>query len=590
MPFLRYTSQQGQVEHLELAKPEVIIGRLSKCDIVLTRPTVSRRHARVYRTGNHWYIADLGSSHGTLVNEQPATDRALVDGDAIRIGSAAVTYLERQDGAPGPSVQPVPRSLNLGLGSDSGESSPLRDLATEDSRDDIVAEQALDHGRLMQTMAQARRLDVTRIIENPHALMADLEAQAGPAAAPREVTQPKIPRAGTPAQGSDVASHLLTLVRISDELRRATDAEAVCRTSVDMLLSATRASRGVIALSTPDGTFVPVVQRTREGEANVRVSQTFVDRVVRKRVGLVALDTGQDQALSMARSVVAFNIQSILCAPLWDGEDILGYLYLDSTGVHRTFGPSDLDFAVAVGHQAAAEIKRLRLVEQIREEQERRRNLGRFLSADVITHIEEEAKAGRLDPTLSASEQVVTILFSDIKGFTSLSERMAPAEVKKLLDDYFGRMTEIIVDRYKGTLDKYIGDAIMALFGAPYSSGTENDARNAVAAAVAMRDTVDKLRKERDEYAQVQIRLGINTGRVVAGTMGSQRRLEYSVLGDAVNVASRLESTGEAGAIQIGESTYEKVRDVFDCRFSGERKVKNRAQTVAAWWVIGPKK
>src|SRR6185295_19320743 len=110
--------------------------------------------------------------------------------------------------------------------------------------------------------------------------------------------------------------------------------------------------------------------------------------------------------------------------------------------------------------------------------------------------IEDEARAGRQVTTLSAREQSVTILFADIVGFTSLSERMRPPSVKHFLDGYFEAMTEIIIDRFGGTLDKYIGDGIMALFGAPFALGDEQDAVRAVSAAVEMRDAVDRMRRE----------------------------------------------------------------------------------------------
>ncbi len=590
MPYLCYQDASGQQTFHELFEHEVLVGRLAKCDIVLKRPTVSRRHARFYRSGDRWFVADLGSSHGVRVNDEPVQEHALKFGDTLQVGSEVLIYQEHPKTGKAPSgdrsqTRPIPLPFDE-LEPDEPTNPDEVFGSSRSAGGDIVAEQALDGGHLVQAIAHARKLDVTRIVENPLAVLADLEAAKD--ASGEDPAVPGIDQ--TSASPSDVAGHLLTLVRISDELRRSTNVEEVCRCAVEMMMEATRASRGVIAVREGAG-FIPVVQRSlRKGDQEVKVSRTFVDKMVQKRVALVALDTGLDQSLSTAKSVVAMQIRSILCAPLWDSEDILGYLYLDQTGAGRPFGPSDLDFASAVGHQAAAEIKRLRLLDAVRSEQDRRRNLARFLADDVIRHIEQEAEAGRLDPTLSTREQQVTILFADIEGFTTLSEQLEPSQIKRLLDDYFDRMTEILVDRYKGTLDKYIGDAIMALYGAPFSISPEIDARNAVAAAVAMRDTVAELHRDNPNYARFQIRIGINSGRVVAGMIGSQRRLEYSVLGDAVNVASRLESTAATGSIQIGESTFELVRDTFDCRFAGERKVKNRAKPVAAWVVQGFKK
>jgi len=589
MAHLKYRTREGRSSFIDLQQDEVSIGRLSKCDIVISQPTVSRRHAVVYRKGNRWVIADQGSSHGTLVNGTWIVEKVLTAGDQISIGPEVIVFVDGKS-TDDDAFAPVETDLfpdedsNATAGADAGR----QDIA------EIIAEHALESGRIMTTIARARRLDVTQIIDNPQQLIAALAKPAPLQLAeqpPRKVANTEPPPTLAPeAVDSDarVASRLLTLVRISDEMRRCTDVDAVCRTAVEMAMTATRANRGVLALRTESGEFVPMVQRADNSGSGkgVRLSKTFVDRVVNKRVALVALDTGQDHGLASAKSVVAFDIRSILCAPLWDGEEILGYLYLDSSGIGRHFGHDDLDFVTAVGHQAASEIGRLRLMARIQEEQERRRNLARFLAPDVIKHIDEEAAAGRLEPALSAREQQVTILFSDIQGFTALSERMGAAEVKRLLDDYFDCMTEILVDRYRATLDKYIGDAIMALFGAPFSDGVESDAQRAVAAAVEMRDTLTKMRAEQPEYANIQARIGINTGRVIAGMMGSQRRLEYSVIGDAVNVASRLESSTEPGTIQIGETTHEIVKKAFRCEFAGERKVKNRQQPVRAWTVL----
>ncbi|MBN2360312.1 MAG: FHA domain-containing protein [Deltaproteobacteria bacterium] len=594
MPQLRYQNRQGRTALLDLDQDEVSIGRLSKCDIVISQPTVSRRHAVVFRRGKRWVIADQGSSHGTLVNGTWIVEKVLAPGDQISIGPEVITFVDGQD-AVSRRPEPVePSPFDDGSDATSSGDDERRDIA------EIIAEHALESGQIMTTIARTRRLDVTQIIDNPQQLIAAL---AKPAPLPlatkakeEPFEQPATATAGPETGGAAdsearVASRLLTLVRISDEMRRCTDVGTVCRTAVEMAMTATRANRGVLALRTGDGDFVPMVQRVdgRESSKGVRLSKTFVDRVVNKRVALVALDTGQDRGLAIAKSVVAFDIRSILCAPLWDGEEILGYLYLDSSGIGRHFGHDDLDFVTAVGHQAASEIARLRLMARIQDEQERRHNLARFLAPDIIKHIDEEAAAGRLEPALSAREQQVTILFSDIQGFTTLSERMGAAEVKRLLDDYFDCMTEILVDRYRGTLDKYIGDAIMALFGAPFSDGIENDTQRAVAAAVEMRDTLNQMRAQQPEYAHIQARIGINTGRVIAGMMGSQRRLEYSVIGDAVNVASRLESSTAPGTIQIGESTYEIVKRAFHCEFAGERKVKNRRQPVRAWTVLAPR-
>jgi len=550
VPFLKYTDPEGASQTVELGADELLLGRdTAVCQVVLGKRYASRKHARLFKRGGNWVIADLGSSHGTFVNRLRITGEIeLHAGDEIVIGGEVLSFVDRSEGRP--------------TDSDTGE-----------KRAEILAEKAIDGGDLLRTMQSARLMDLASLgADRMDQTIASLSIHGGGA----------------------VTGHLLRLVKIGDELRRCTSVDTVCRTAAELALKTVGASRAVLALketerSTGGGPGTDDFVRRAEigggGGERVRISRTFVDRMVNKRVAVLARDTGLDLTLKASESIAAVGIRSIVCSPLWDGDEIRGYLYLDSTGGSKRFRPEDMELIAAIGYYAAAEVGRLRLMERIRSEKQRRTNLSRFLSTDVIRHIEEQSKKGDLDPTLSTQLQEVTILFTDIQGFTSLSERLDPADVKRFLDEYLDRMTEVLIDRFGGTLDKYIGDSIMALFGAPFSQGQKEDAVRAVSAAVAMRDAVDELRRDEPGFDKLAIRTGINTGKVIAGMLGSRRRLEYSVIGDAVNVASRLESTGEAGRIQIGETTYELVKDSFECEAAGERTLKNRAQPVRTWWV-----
>jgi adenylate cyclase len=178
----------------------------------------------------------------------------------------------------------------------------------------------------------------------------------------------------------------------------------------------------------------------------------------------------------------------------------------------------------------------------------------------------------------------VTILFSDIQGFTGISERLSPPEVANLLNDYFSLMTEVIF-KHGGTLDKYIGDALMALFGAPFLH--EDDAVRAVRTAIEMRNELKGLMARKEDNVKFNIRIGVNTGNVVAGNIGSMQRMEYTVLGDAVNTAARLETMAKAGQILIGERTYQLAKDFFDIKPVGKWRVKGKEKEVMVYEVLG---
>jgi adenylate cyclase len=181
---------------------------------------------------------------------------------------------------------------------------------------------------------------------------------------------------------------------------------------------------------------------------------------------------------------------------------------------------------------------------------------------------------------------VATVLFADIRGFTTLAATLEPEQVVAILNEYFGEMTEIIF-AHGGTLDKYIGDGLMALFGAPYE-GPE-DAANAVRAAVAMQRRMEHLkthfRPKDGSGAAVEIGIGINTGLVTVGYVGSARRTDYTAIGDTVNMAARLENNAPRGGIYIARSTFECLKGEFSCR-GLQVKVKGKEEPVDCYQVL----
>jgi class 3 adenylate cyclase len=178
------------------------------------------------------------------------------------------------------------------------------------------------------------------------------------------------------------------------------------------------------------------------------------------------------------------------------------------------------------------------------------------------------------------------VLFSDIRGFTSLSEKLTPEEVVEMLRDYLTTMTEIVF-KYGGTVDKYIGDAIMALYGAPFDQ--PNHAEQAVRTALEFQEQVKILSERWEARCGSRLRngVGINTGEAVVGTIGSQQRLEYTAIGDTVNLASRLEGLTKdfLSPIVVSQSTYEEVRHLFYSRYLGEVKVKGKETAVKIYAV-----
>jgi adenylate cyclase len=222
------------------------------------------------------------------------------------------------------------------------------------------------------------------------------------------------------------------------------------------------------------------------------------------------------------------------------------------------------------------------MVDGLQERDKLRTTMGKYMTEAVVKHL----LAGEVE--LGGKTLEVTILFCDLRDFTTLSEKRAAQEIVGLLNEYFTDMVDCVMAE-GGVVDKYIGDNIMAVFGAPVARA--EDATHGVRAAVRMRDALAKLNArfaERD-LPPLRFGIGLHTGEVVAGNIGSAKRMEYTVIGDAVNLASRLESkTKEVGTdILISEVTYERCKDVIACEPAGEIHVKGREQAVVIYKVKG---
>ena len=178
--------------------------------------------------------------------------------------------------------------------------------------------------------------------------------------------------------------------------------------------------------------------------------------------------------------------------------------------------------------------------------------------------------------------RVVTVLFGDLAGFTSMAEMVDPELVKNLVDRCFERLVRDIV-AFGGRVDKIVGDAIVALFGAPVAH--EDDAERAVRAALAMQETMAAYREETG--TSMQLRIGINTGEVVVGNIGSYLRIDYTAIGDNVNIAARIESGTAAHQILVSETTYETTKDYFEYNCVGERMMKGKTVPIKLYEVLG---
>ncbi|MGC1393267.1 MAG: adenylate/guanylate cyclase domain-containing protein, partial [Coleofasciculaceae cyanobacterium] len=230
----------------------------------------------------------------------------------------------------------------------------------------------------------------------------------------------------------------------------------------------------------------------------------------------------------------------------------LGVLYVDNLSLTNIYSDEDLDFLIALANQAAIAIENTELNKKIEADAVLQSKLERFFPKTVSKKLKEEGNIEVIDTE-------VTALFSDISGFTELCSEMEPRQVIEMLNEYFPAVVEEIIFQYEGTLEKYIGDALLAVWGAPYRQ--PDDAARAVQAAVAMQRAIHKLNKQwlQQRHIEIRVQIGLNTGKVAAGNIGSPKLVQYATIGDTTNVSSRICSAAKPGEILISETTFQQL-------------------------------
>jgi len=517
---------------------EVTIGRSPDCQIVLKDFGISRTHARLFADEEGVRIQDLKSKNGTQVNGVPVVEAPLKDGDRILLGKFQIAFSKTLEG-----------KVVL------DEAKPLSEEA----------------GTIIRSVGELSKL------------LSDTGQREAVGLAEKKVS----------ADVLDVekANRILkVLTKVAETLIAVRPVEEVLQQVMDIVFEHIPADRGFLMLS-EDGSdkLIPMVVKHRNSnsadEGKISISKTIADRVTKDRVSILTSDAMVDPRFGAGDSIRFHGIRSAMCAPLWNQASVIGIIHVDSPMLANCFTLNDLDLLTALANYAAVAVERARLNQKIVAEEKKRERLGRFLSPQVTARILATSESQGM--ALGVPEvKDVSVLFSDIVGFTGMSEKMSPAAVSLLLNDYFSRMTDIIF-KYEGTLDKYIGDAIMAVFGAPLDM--PDHCVRAIKAALEMRDQLEVFNADRKEGPTIRIRIGINSGKAVAGELGGINKKEYTVLGDTVNTASRLESSvAKPMQVVVGENTYNAAKAHFDFKSLGPATLKGKERTVEVYEVLGP--
>ncbi len=542
----------GNSEQEILLADITTIGRQPTNTLQIVDRLVSKEHAVIQRRpGTSTYmLSDLDSRNGTYCNDRLVENtQALRHGDIVRIGSTSWRFVTPED-IPAPPPGPPP-GLN-----------PLHIPPPPDfpAPDDTPAE---DQGAA--SIHATMRVDLATDF-----MRADL------------VLDDRVVRADY--------EKLRLAYTLSRDLHAALDVETLLDILLKRIFEWLQIDRGVVLLvdekkpGLPADNLVQAAMRIRAGapigpdEKEVKVPRSIINQVLLRREAVLSTDARLDARFGNAQSVVLQGIKSSMTVPLLTQDRTLGILHVDSLISSGLYTEKDLAVLVAVSRQASISMDNVLLQRRVLEEAALRSSLSRMLSPNLVDRI----VAGDLAIEKGGATKRVTVMFADIRGFTSLTERLAPTDMVALMNEYFERVSNIIF-AHDGTLDKYIGDAVMALWGAPL--GTDDDEALAVKAAYEMQLAVREFNRERvlAGHEQIGVGIGVATAQVIAGYVGSSRTMSYTVFGRGVNLAARLCSAAKAGEVVLAPSTWEAVQHLVVADEMEEMRLKGMADPVRPW-------
>ncbi|MDE0960649.1 MAG: FHA domain-containing protein [Planctomycetota bacterium] len=357
----------------------------------------------------------------------------------------------------------------------------------------------------------------------------------------------------------------------------------VAQGAIDLALRSLPVDRGFLSLVEGES-LIPCASSSRDGlgtEGPMQLSSTIAKQVLNERRAVLIRDTGSLSNLAAAQSIIQMQIQSAMCAPLLLEGEVVGILYVDCVRSKKSLGKDHLDVICALALMASSALEQFRLRQAVEEEKRRRKDLSCRLSPNVV----ERVLAG--EAQLGSMEAEISVLFADMVGFTSFSENLTPREVVDLLNAIFEELTDEIF-KEDGTLDKYVGDALIAFFGAPEKQ--PDHAVRAVRAGLAMQSRIEQVIAKHPEWPPLSMRIGINSGSAVVGDIGSIQRSDYTVIGDTVNIASRLESqVAAAGEVVVGPDTALECFPLFKMEQLPQTPLKGKKRMVQPWRILGYK-
>jgi adenylate cyclase len=579
MPSVKILNGPNRDQTFQLRGGE-LVGRDPGNTIQVFAPGVSRRHFQFSVEGSQVFVTDLGSSNGTYVNNNRITKHLLIENDTITVGGINLLY-SKGDGS-GVSTEPQAKQTMA-----MGGPTPVVGKKLTFSQEEVpvgafgavpgTTPVPNQNGDAAFASASQLVLKDDTQEEKDGAEDYSLDASIVFSAADSRLPQKD--------QVSALQKRLQLMFEISQALGAITERDELLGKIMDKLFEIfPQADRGFIIIGNSVEALTPAVVRNKksQGQAEVQISKTIARKVYGEKQAILSQNAMEDDRFTGGLSILNFRILSMMVAPLLYRNEVFGFIHLDTQDRVKKFTPDDLNLLAGISSNAAIFMKNLNLFDEIKRETEKRANLQRYFSPGLA----DKMVSGEIDLKLGGALANGTVFFSDIVGFTSMSENMAPDAVVEKINRYFKYMVDIVF-KYNGSIDKFMGDAIMAIWGVPVS--IKEEAVLAITAGVEMQNAVYLLNSDfiAANEQELHMGIGLNSGHFTAGNMGSEKRMEYTCIGDNVNLAQRVEGKAGRGHVFVSDATFERAKGkVFAVKLKPTR-VKGKEKPVTIYSVRG---
>ncbi len=518
---------------IEIREGNQTLGRSPDNGLSIPEPSLSSKHLLISRFQEHIEIVDLNSSNGTFINNSripTLTSIRISHGDKLLLGKLNLEYKIESDFKDEfkettknlmPELENIRKDVTVFAKFDPKQFMALSETNVKEAKDLALVQQTTKRLGFLYSFGQ---------------------------------------KIGSILDIKELFHHILTDI-------------------FDLFIEADRA----IVFLIKDGQMKPEIFMKSGKEYPIEqaiYSKTIVSMATEEKHGFVASDLGSGNDIDRSKSIVMLNLQCTMIVPFIVDNEIFGLLQLDSTKKINAFTEDDLKMLSGISNQVAINIKNKLLIDEMNSQAKIKNSLERYLGPKMVNHLIDN----KINLDQKGEERFVTVLFSDIRGFTNMSEKLKPTQIIEILTIYFSKMTNIIF-KFDGFIDKFIGDAIFSIFGIPLYQEDHTD--GAIQSAIEMQKELVKINAEIFEPLgiKVNVGIGINTGNVVYGNIASMERPEVTVLGDTVNVSSRLCSLAGGGEIYISEGVRKNLKGNYQLESLGSTSLKGKDEKVTVYSV-----